>query len=371
MQFATNTVIIIIITQLLANFHNDRSLVSSSYAMAISVGQRKGIPALLVFGDPIVDSGNNNYIPTICKVNFLPCGRDFDGGNKPTGRFSNGRIPFDFLAEELGMKEFMPAYLDLTLRNDDFFARVNFASGHSSYDVVTATSNEDLALSLMGNQFEMFKGYAKRLETAVGEERTRSIISKSLYFIATGSNDIFVNYYSSTVRSKQYTIDSYMDLLITFGSGFLEDLYGEGARRMILLSLPPLGCLPYIRTELGGLLRYCVEERIQVSAQFNSILKTRIDSLNRKLPGAKIVYFEAYNSLLDLVNDLQKSGFLVRNRGCCGIGLFELGFLCNKWNPFTCKNASQFVFWDSFHPTEAVYRLAIDQAVKNGILDLF
>ncbi|GAB4847564.1 hypothetical protein Ancab_026625 [Ancistrocladus abbreviatus] len=140
MQFATNIVIITIITQLLANFHN---------AMAMSLAQRKGIPALLVFGDSIVDSGNNNYIPTICKVNFLPYERDFDGGNKPTGRFSNGKVLSDFL--ELGIKEFMPTYLDPTPRIDDLLAGVNFTSGCSGYDPVTATSNGDLALSLTGD----------------------------------------------------------------------------------------------------------------------------------------------------------------------------------------------------------------------------
>ncbi|CAI9763811.1 unnamed protein product [Fraxinus pennsylvanica] len=54
------------------------------------------IPALFVFGDSIVDTGNNNYINTIAKVNYPPYGQDFMGG-KPTGRFSNGKVPSDFI----------------------------------------------------------------------------------------------------------------------------------------------------------------------------------------------------------------------------------------------------------------------------------
>jgi len=53
-------------------------------------------PAVIVFGDSILDTGNNDYIETIMKADFKPYGRDFLGG-KPTGRFSNGRIPSDFL----------------------------------------------------------------------------------------------------------------------------------------------------------------------------------------------------------------------------------------------------------------------------------
>lgn len=54
------------------------------------------VPAILGFGDSIIDPGNNNNIKTIIKCNFPPYGQDFMGGIS-TGRFSNGRIPTDFL----------------------------------------------------------------------------------------------------------------------------------------------------------------------------------------------------------------------------------------------------------------------------------
>ena len=58
---------------------------------------KENIPALLAFGDSIVDPGNNNEILlTFIKANFPPYGKDFEDG-KATGRFSNGRIPTDFL----------------------------------------------------------------------------------------------------------------------------------------------------------------------------------------------------------------------------------------------------------------------------------
>uniref|UniRef100_A0A0D3HB23 Uncharacterized protein n=1 Tax=Oryza barthii TaxID=65489 RepID=A0A0D3HB23_9ORYZ len=59
------------------------------------------VPAVLAFGDSIVDTGNNNYLPTIVRSNFPPYGRDFPGG-KATGRFSDGKISIDLLGFKNG-----------------------------------------------------------------------------------------------------------------------------------------------------------------------------------------------------------------------------------------------------------------------------
>nr|BAK04466.1 predicted protein [Hordeum vulgare subsp. vulgare] len=59
------------------------------------------VPAIIVFGDSSVDTGNNNFIPTIARSNFWPYGRDFADGH-PTGRFSNGRLATDFISEAFG-----------------------------------------------------------------------------------------------------------------------------------------------------------------------------------------------------------------------------------------------------------------------------
>lgn len=63
---------------------------------AISLPANITVPAVIVFGDSIVDTGNNNYVHTIAKSNFPPYGQDFMGG-KPSGRFSNGKVPADLI----------------------------------------------------------------------------------------------------------------------------------------------------------------------------------------------------------------------------------------------------------------------------------
>lgn len=57
--------------------------------------QPQRVPALFVFGDSLVDVGNNNFISTLARSNYYPYGIDFRGG--PTGRFSNGFNIVDFI----------------------------------------------------------------------------------------------------------------------------------------------------------------------------------------------------------------------------------------------------------------------------------
>jgi hypothetical protein len=62
---------------------------------AADAGKSK-ISAVFVFGDSIVDPGNNNNRITEARADFPPYGQDFPGG-KATGRFSNGKVPGDML----------------------------------------------------------------------------------------------------------------------------------------------------------------------------------------------------------------------------------------------------------------------------------
>lgn len=45
--------------------------------------------AFFVFGDSLVDSGNNDFLATTARADAPPYGIDFPS-HRPTGRFSNG-----------------------------------------------------------------------------------------------------------------------------------------------------------------------------------------------------------------------------------------------------------------------------------------
>jgi len=62
----------------------------------------KDIPANFVFGDSLVEVGNNNYLATLAKANNFPNGIDF---GSPTGRFTNGRTIVDIICKYSSYKK--------------------------------------------------------------------------------------------------------------------------------------------------------------------------------------------------------------------------------------------------------------------------
>ncbi|MCL7028901.1 hypothetical protein MKW94_004479, partial [Papaver nudicaule] len=83
--------------------------------------------AVYVFGDSLVDSGNNNYLNTLAKVNYTPYGVDFPNG--ATGRFTNGYTVVDFLAKWLGLP-YVPPYMGLSEEEKTKTTTgINYASG--------------------------------------------------------------------------------------------------------------------------------------------------------------------------------------------------------------------------------------------------
>lgn len=57
----------------------------------------QNVPAMFIFGDSLIDNGNNNNMASLAKANYYPYGIDFNGG--PTGRFSNGYT----IVDEIGI----------------------------------------------------------------------------------------------------------------------------------------------------------------------------------------------------------------------------------------------------------------------------
>ncbi|WZZ13575.1 hypothetical protein YC2023_106664 [Brassica napus] len=203
------------------------------------------IPALIVFGDSIMDTGNNNGLHTILKCNFPPYGKDFPGGYA-TGRFSDGRVPSDLIAEKLGLTKTLPAYMSPDLKPEDLLQGVTFASGGTGYDPLTA---------------------------------------------------------------KMMQLSSYE-------------------------------------------------------------LSPALDSLDKELDGV-IFYINVYDTLLDIIQNPEKYGFEVADRGCCGKGTVAISYLCNSLNPFTCSNSSAYVFWDSYHPTERAYQVIVDKLLDKYLSKIY
>jgi hypothetical protein len=75
-------------------------LVMISLSCFGKAADQKVFGASFIFGDSLVDAGNNNYLPTLSKANISPNGIDFKAsGGKPTGRYTNGRTIGDIVGK--------------------------------------------------------------------------------------------------------------------------------------------------------------------------------------------------------------------------------------------------------------------------------
>ncbi|XP_022968914.1 GDSL esterase/lipase At2g04570-like [Cucurbita maxima] len=319
------------------------------------------VSAVIVFGDSSVDAGNNNFIPTIARSNFLPYGRDFVGG-KATGRFSNGRIPTDFISEAFGLKPTVPAYLDPAYNISDFASGVTFASAGTGYDNATS---DVLSVIPLWKQLEYYKEYQAKLIAYQGSATANETMKEALYVMSLGTNDFLENYYTMPGRSSQYNIQQYQDFLIGIAGGFIEKLHGLGARKISLGGLPPMGCLPLERTRNVFGSNDCMESYNNLAVDFNKKLEALTVKLNKDLPDIELVFSNPYYVLLQAIKKPSLYGFDVTSTACCATGIFEMGYACNRNSLFTCTDANKYIFWDSFHPTQKTNQIVSGYVVKN------
>ncbi|KAJ6432424.1 hypothetical protein OIU84_019626 [Salix udensis] len=252
--------------------------------------------AILVFGDSTVDTGNNDYIDTVVRANFLPYGQDYPDG--PTGRFSNGKLVPDMLASLLKIKEAVPAFLDPKLSDQEIITGVCFASAGSGFDNQTNAVTKIIPVL---KQIDLFRKYIARLEGIVGEEKARQIISGSLVIISAGTNDVAI------LKDED---SEYQHFLLDRTQTFVKELYDLGCRTMIISGLPPVGCLPIqmaIARRNSSELR-CLDDRNSYAQSHNRKLAKMLQQIQQMLSGSKIVYLDMYKTLIEMIDQPQKYG---------------------------------------------------------------
>ncbi|EEF33731.1 GDSL esterase/lipase At5g03820 [Ricinus communis] len=320
------------------------------------------VPALIIFGDSVVDVGNNNNLNTLIKANFPPYGRDFVT-HRPTGRFCNGKLATDFTAEYLGFTSYPPAYLSQDAQGRNILTGVNFASAASGLYDGTATLYSAVSLT---RQLNYYKEYQTKVVIMVGQAKANDIFAGAIHLLSAGSSDFIQNYYINPLINGIYTPDRFSDNLITFYSSFIQNLYQLGARRIGVTGLPPTGCLPAAITLFGAGSNQCVERLNRDAISFNNKLNSTSQSLVSNLPGLKLVVFDIYQPLLDMILKPTDNGFFEARRACCGTGTLETSVLCNARSLGTCSDATQYVFWDGFHPSEAANKVLAGDLLAQG-----
>ncbi|KAE9608068.1 putative triacylglycerol lipase [Lupinus albus] len=177
------------------------------------------VTALYAFGDSTVDAGNNNHFNTPLRSDHLPYGRDLPQ-HDPTGRFSNGKLSTDYLANILGLKELLHAYLNPNVTNHDLLTGVTFGSGGSGLDNRTTAVTGVLDLD---KQFELFEEVLKRVRKIVGKEKAENVMNNALFVISSGTNDMMYNAYGFPTRVLQFgSVQCYQHFLLQNLLSFIQ-----------------------------------------------------------------------------------------------------------------------------------------------------
>lgn len=265
--------------------------------------------ALIDFGDSLSDVGNV-YALT-------------NGGTPGTpgyydGRFSNGPIWVEDLGQSLGLGAPTPS---LTGGNDYAYGGVTSGTGYT-----------DLALPNIETQVD-------------GWTATNTATPSDLFTVLGGANDL-LNYLSGTGTT---TPKQAADNIATS----VQALYADGARNILVGNLPNLGLTP----RFIGAGTAAQTASAGASVEFDTELATDLGSISSTSPGLNLYDLNLYAIFNEVVADPAAYGLTdVTDQAYTGDNNFA-------GNGTAVSNPSQYLFWDSIHPTTTGHALLADAAL--------
>ncbi|KAM6544073.1 hypothetical protein CsatB_008520 [Cannabis sativa] len=282
------------------------------------------VPAMFIFGDSLIDNGNNNNLPlSFAKANYLP------------------------YAEMLGLPLIPPFS---STNGDQALHGVNYASAAAG--ILDVTGRNFVGRIPFNQQIRNFEITLDQITNNLGAVDVAQSLASCIFFVGMGSNDYLNNYLMPNYPTRnQYNAQQFADLLVQQYSQQLTRLYNLGARKVVIVGLGLMGCIPSILAQSPS--GSCSTEVNQLVMPFNANVKIMINNLNTNLPGSKFIYVDTAHMFQDLLANSTSYGFSVINRGCCGIGRNRGQITCLPLQT-PCPNRQEYIFWDAFHPTSAV-----------------
>ncbi|KAK9167229.1 hypothetical protein Scep_002420 [Stephania cephalantha] len=330
------------------------SVVTLEFVICVCGSSASGLkpcdfPAIFNFGDSNSDTGGLSAAFTPPPP---PYGDTFF--KRPSGRFSDGRLTIDFIAEGLGIP-YLHAYLDAVAPN--FSTGANFATAASTIvplpDVLPLGGYSPFSLNVQYSQFIRLKNHSIIINQLGGFFKgllpKEEFYSRALYTIDIGQNDIGAGLSES--KSMQEIRDS-IPMIISNFSANVKSLYEEGGRSLWIHNTGPIGCLPYTfvpfpvassQIDSAG----CAIPYNDVSQYFNQKLKEAVVQLRKDLPLAAITYVDLYSIKCGGTGEINDTKVFVGS----------------------CQDPSKRINWDGVHYTEAANKWIYDQLVNGKFSD--
>ncbi|CAJ2674466.1 esterase-like isoform X2 [Trifolium pratense] len=336
-------------------------------------------PAIFNFGASNADTGG---LAAAFQALPLPYGETYF--HRSTGRFSDGRIILDFIAQSFGLP-YLNSYLNSLGSN--FTHGANFATAGSTIKIPNSIIPHGMfspfSLTIQYIQFKDFIPKTKFIRnqgifaTLTPKE---DYFSKALYTFDIGQNDLTGGFFSNaTIQQINATVP---DIVNNFIEN-IKNIYNLGARSFWIHNTGPIGCLPLILANFPSAIKDsygCAKQYNEVSQYFNFKLKEGLAQLRKDLPLAAITYVDIYSPKYSLFQNPKKYGFELPFVACCGYGgkyNYNIRNRCGETINIngtknvvgSCRNPSTRVVWDGTHYTEAANKIVFDQISTGAFTD--
>ncbi|MEO1006274.1 MAG: SGNH/GDSL hydrolase family protein, partial [Cyanobacteria bacterium J06638_38] len=278
------------------------------------------ISEILVFGDSLPDTGNSLALT----LGSIPPDPPYSAG-----RFSNGLVAVEYLAEDLGLV--LDPYYDDENGNNFAVGAAQTGTGNSN--------NDDIAPLLPG---VTLPGLSTQIDDYQASLENNAANPDALYLVWAGPND-FLDYLGGGIPADPASLIEGGVENIANNVNRLTDL---GATNLVVPNMPSLGRLPF-SSEFQ-------DEAAAITIAFNGGLSLALDNLALD---AKVVEVDLYE-----VNEE-----IATNPEQFGLSNVTDPLLLSGLDPATTTG---FFFWDIFHPTTEAHGLfaeTIDKTISGEI----
>lgn len=317
------------------------------YAVFICVYNAEGRSiGLFVFGDSFYDTGNSKYLATAnMHADIPPYGESYF--KKPTGRFCDGRLIPDFIAQ----------YAKLPLPTP--FLQPGWMSYKKGVDFACAGAgslNETFQGSVISLEMQLqnYKKAIVKLRQQYGHGNTRKILSRGVYLFNIGTNDYL---YPLGTNPSSLT-PQYVSLVVGNITNAIKEIYRLGGRKFAINNVGPLGCFPVVKAAVNSN-GTCVLQVQQLVSLHNIQLSQALARLATQFTDLKYGLLDMFTNLEKMINNPAIYGLKETSSACCGSGPFRGVFNCGGQGNITtyelCSNPQKYLFWDSVHPSQMTY----------------